>query len=233
MWVELADRTFCRRYDPWDVTVGVVLGSAGMMVIDTRASEEEGRELLADLRELDQRLPRWVVNTHPHFDHVRGNAVVAGAAAARVIDRPATVDLGDRTVDVRHLGRGHTGRDLVVTVPGALFTGDLVEESGPPQYDELSHPLDWPATNARLVAMIGEHDRVVPGHGAVVDRAFAVRQQLELEIVARTIRDVHQAGVPVNRALRAGREHWPFPAAGLVDAVLRGYEALATPAAER
>lgn len=229
MWVELADRTFCRRYDPWDVTVGVVVGAAGVLVVDTRASEEEGRQLLADLRELDHRLPRWVVNTHAHFDHVRGNAVVARAAAG-VIDRPTTVDLGDRPVEVRHPGRGHTGGDLVVTVPGAVFTGDLVEESGPPQYDELSFPLEWPATDARLLAMIGEGDRVVPGHGAVVDRAFAVRQQLELEIVARTIRDLYRAGVPAGRALQAGRDHWPFPAAGLVDAVARGYEALATQA---
>lgn len=179
----MTDGVFFRRYEPWDVNVGVVIGSAGVLLIDTRADAAEGAELREHLLELDPRPPRWIVNTHAHFDHVGGNGcfpeaeVIAGAAA--------TVEVGNRSVDVRHLGRGHTGDDLVVVIgPGVVFAGDLVEESGPPQYDELSFPLEWPATNRRLLAILGRHDLVVPGHGEVVDRSFVARQLEDLERVA-------------------------------------------------
>jgi glyoxylase-like metal-dependent hydrolase (beta-lactamase superfamily II) len=239
-WVEVADRTYARRYEPWDVTVGAVIGPAGVLVIDTRASEREGRQVLDDLRRLDRRLPRWVVNTHAHFDHVNGNPALRPAEVwghpsltghvpvppDRGVREADVIDLGDRPAVLRHLGRGHTGGDVVVSVPGAVFAGDLVEESGPPAYDELSFPLDWPATALRLLSLVGAGDRVVPGHGAVVDRAFAVRQQLQLEVVARTIRDLWAASVPPEGAVDAGRDRWPFPPSGLADAVGRGYHAL-------
>jgi len=173
---------FFRRYQPWDVNVGAVIGSAGVLVIDTRADEEQGAALRSHLAALDPRPPRWVVNTHAHFDHVGGNGCFPEAEVIAAAD--ATIHLGDRIVEVRHLGRGHTGEDVVVVVPGVVFAGDLVEESGPPQYDELSHPLEWPQTNRRLLALIGEGDLVVPGHGEVVDRRFVADQIDELERLA-------------------------------------------------
>lgn len=181
-WLELGDGVLCRRYEPWDVTVGVIRGSAGVLVIDTRASAVEGAELREHLRHLDARPPRWVVNTHPHFDHVGGNECFPEAEVYASVE--ATIDLGDRAAVLRHLGRGHTGDDIVVVAPGVVFAGDLVEESGPLQYDELSFPREWPATNRRLVELIGDHALVVPGHGAVVDRRFVVAQQRTLEAVA-------------------------------------------------
>ena len=197
-WRNLADGVFFRRYQPWDVNVGVVIGTAGVLLIDTRANAEEGAELRAHLAELDPRPPRWIVNTHAHFDHIGGNgcfpeaAVIAGndAVADAVADAggTVTVDLGGRTVDVRHLGRGHTGEDVVVLAPGVVFAGDLVEESGPPQYDELSDPAEWPATNRRLLELIGAGDLVVPGHGEVVDRRFVAGQLAELERAANDSR---------------------------------------------
>ena len=183
----MREGVFCRRYEPWDVTVGVIVGAAGVLLVDTRANSEEGAELRQHVRALDPRPPRWIVNTHPHFDHVGGNecfpeaAVYAGAATGG-----AVVDLGDRQVVLDHLGRGHTSADIVVRLPGVVFAGDLVEESGPLQYDELSFPLEWPGTNRRLLELIGDDDLVVPGHGAVVDRRFVARQQTFLEEVART-----------------------------------------------
>ena len=44
------------------------------------------------------------------------------------------LDLGDRRVEIAHLGRGHTDGDLLVVVPDAdlLFAGDLLESAGPP-----------------------------------------------------------------------------------------------------
>jgi glyoxylase-like metal-dependent hydrolase (beta-lactamase superfamily II) len=76
-WVEVADRVFQRRYDPCDVTVTAVAGAEGLMVVDTRCSLAEARELRAHLREISAAPVRWVVNTHIHWDHVWGNAEFA------------------------------------------------------------------------------------------------------------------------------------------------------------
>lgn len=226
--MEVADRVFARRYQPWDVNVGVVIGAAGVLLIDTRADGSQGDELRADVRELDGRPPRWVVNTHPHFDHVGGNSCFAPAQVLGAVGDRLQLDLGDRAVMLRHLGPGHTGADVVVAVMGAdvVFAGDLVEESGPPAYGDDSFPLRWPLTNARLVGLLGPGTQVVPGHGRVVDRRFVAGQQRDLATVADTIRSLWVGEVPLDAALASGEGRWPWPATGLADAVARGYQHL-------
>lgn len=73
-WVEVGERCFVRRYDSFDLSIGVVEGSDGLAVVDTRASLAEGRALRADVRRLSALPVRAVVNTHVHFDHTFGNA---------------------------------------------------------------------------------------------------------------------------------------------------------------
>jgi glyoxylase-like metal-dependent hydrolase (beta-lactamase superfamily II) len=79
-FVEVGDRCFVARFPEWDVSVGLVVGSDGVAVIDTRASAAQGRALADDIGRLVPGSPlRWVVNTHLHFDHVFGNIAMAGA----------------------------------------------------------------------------------------------------------------------------------------------------------
>ena len=74
-FVEVADRVFVARYKAWDVNVGLVLGRDGAVVIDTRASDVQGSQVLDDVRRLARDIVvRHVVNTHVHFDHTFGNA---------------------------------------------------------------------------------------------------------------------------------------------------------------
>lgn len=94
------------------------------------------------------------------------------------------IDLGDRIVHLEHPGAGHTDHDLVVLVPPnrpgeapVLFCGDLIEESAEPAIDGGSDLAAWPATVDRLLALGGPEARYVPGHGAVVDADFLVRQR--------------------------------------------------------
>jgi glyoxylase-like metal-dependent hydrolase (beta-lactamase superfamily II) len=272
-WNEVADGVFQRRYDPLDVSVCVVRGAGGLLLVDTRSSHREADEIRADLRVFGDLAVRWVVNTHAHFDHSLGNARFGPGSdidapiyghrrmpahlteyerpmlddwiARRVepvadwrevvitppgvlVDERMTLDLGDRGVDLRHLGRGHTDNDLLVHVPDAdtWLAGDLVEESGPPMYGSGSFPLEWPATVAALARRLGPDTTVVPGHGAPVGRAFVVDQQARLRQVAEVIGDLHAAGVPVDDALAQGSGRWPFPDKGLASAVADAYRHL-------
>ncbi|MFG1617533.1 MBL fold metallo-hydrolase [Nonomuraea wenchangensis] len=107
----------------------------------------------------------------------------------------ASLDLGGRMVHLRHFGLGHSSNDVVVQVPdaGVVFAGDLVEEGAPPAFGD-SYPLDWPVT---LAAMLREMPEpvIVPGHGAVVDRAYVSGQQAELALVADLARRAHTEGL--------------------------------------
>jgi glyoxylase-like metal-dependent hydrolase (beta-lactamase superfamily II) len=78
-WDELGPGCYRRRYASFDLNVGVVAGGAGTLLIDSRASGGEADELRADLRALGTDEPRWVVNTHGHFDHCLGNARFRGS----------------------------------------------------------------------------------------------------------------------------------------------------------
>jgi glyoxylase-like metal-dependent hydrolase (beta-lactamase superfamily II) len=80
-WVEVGDRVFVRRYPFYDQNIGVVLGNGEALVIDTRSTYGQAREILADLRALAADPVTVVVDTHGHFDHAFGNAVF----------RPATI----------------------------------------------------------------------------------------------------------------------------------------------
>jgi glyoxylase-like metal-dependent hydrolase (beta-lactamase superfamily II) len=139
------------------------------------------------------------------------------------------LDLGDRGVELVHLGRGHTDNDLVVRVPHAavVYAGDLLEESAPPAYGGDSHPLDWPGTAAALVT--GEVETFVPGHGDLMGRAAAQEQVAAISLVAEVVRALYEAGVTASDALAEGAGRWPFPTAALDEAITRAYAALARP----
>jgi glyoxylase-like metal-dependent hydrolase (beta-lactamase superfamily II) len=73
-WQEVGDRVFVRRYAFFDQDIGAVVGEGAVLVIDTRTTYAQARELQDDLRALSPH-PVIVVNTHFHFDHTFGNAL--------------------------------------------------------------------------------------------------------------------------------------------------------------
>jgi glyoxylase-like metal-dependent hydrolase (beta-lactamase superfamily II) len=246
-WVEIGDGVFVRRYAFYDQNIGVILGTDQALVIDTRSTHVQAREILSDLRALTRDPVTVVVDTHGHFDHAYGNhvfrpAVIWGhercvtfiertgearrAAIAReepglaadlaevVIDPPdrtfadaTTIEVGGRAVELRYLGRGHTDHDIVIGVPGAnvLFAGDLLENGAVPFFGD-GFPMDWPATAAAIVPLVGD-GVVVPGHGDHAGRTFAESQAVSFAALANLAGRVHAGELTVEDAIAAH----PFP----------------------
>lgn len=75
-FVEVGDRVWVARSAWFDVNVAVVEGDRGLLVVDTHASEDAMREVLADLRRVSGKPVLTVVATHAHVDHVLGTAAV-------------------------------------------------------------------------------------------------------------------------------------------------------------
>ncbi len=80
-WVEIGDRFFVRRYAFYDQNIGLILGDGEALVIDTRSTHVQAREIVEHVRELTRSPITVVVDTHGHFDHAYGNHVF----------RPATI----------------------------------------------------------------------------------------------------------------------------------------------
>lgn len=77
-WTEVGDGVLVRRYAELDLSVGLVLGDHGCLVVDTRGDVEQGAELAAAVRTLTRK-PWQVVLTHGHFDHCLGTAALLPA----------------------------------------------------------------------------------------------------------------------------------------------------------
>ena len=252
-WQEVGDRVFTRRFKFFNQQIGVVLGGRDVLVIDTRSTPTQAREILADLRELTRDPVTLVVDSHWHFDHAFGNSVFRPASIwghARTVDRllargratieevaaeipaiasdirevvidppnktfedRATVEVGNRVVELTYLGRGHTDTDIVITVPdaaahgaGVLFAGDLLEAEAPPSFGD-SYPLEWPDAVEGILPLV--EGAVVPGHGKVGDRSFVEDQLADFRALAALARQVHSGELDLGGALELA----PFGAA--------------------
>jgi len=124
-----------------------------------------------------------------------------------LFEETTRLDLGDRQVELRHLGRGHTDNDIVVIVPDAsvLFAGDLLENAPAPGFGD-SFPIAWVETGRRLLEQVD--GTVVPGHGDPFDRTFAERQVEELAALAELARQLAVGAIGLDEAIRRS----PFPA---------------------
>jgi glyoxylase-like metal-dependent hydrolase (beta-lactamase superfamily II) len=144
----------------------------------------------------------------------------------RLVTHEQVLDLGERRVVLRHLGRGHTEGDLIVQVDEILLVGDLIEEGAPPSFED-AYPLEWPDTVAAILAL--PFEAAIPGHGRVVDRSFVEAQHDELTKLDWLIRDGHGDSAPVERVVEASPLSHRWGEAGRVQsmhAARRGYAQL-------
>jgi glyoxylase-like metal-dependent hydrolase (beta-lactamase superfamily II) len=81
VWQELADGVFTRRYRFFAQQIGVIIGTDGVAIIDTRSTHQQAEEIRRDLATLTSLPITTVINTHGHYDHAFGNSVF----------RPATI----------------------------------------------------------------------------------------------------------------------------------------------
>ncbi|MFB6398430.1 MBL fold metallo-hydrolase [Polymorphospora sp. 2-325] len=194
---------------------------AGDLPVAIYAHEETARLLADDAAGVRRRAYEEMLPTEPALAaELAGTAILAPTHPVHLL---STVDVGGRRVDLHHLGRGHTAGDLVAHVPDAdvVVAGDLVEQSGPPAFEE-SYPLEWPETLTALLRLTGEDTLVVPGHGAPVGVDFVHEQHTGLTALAWLIRDGHADGAAA-AALAMRSAYGPAVA---LPAIERGYAEL-------
>ena len=73
-WETLSDGVWRCRLPFCDVSVGLVRGSRGSLLIDCGTTLLEAADILADVRTLAGGTVTHAVLTHHHFDHILGSA---------------------------------------------------------------------------------------------------------------------------------------------------------------
>ena len=217
-WREIADGVYVAVAEPDTVNVGLVVGSERALVVDTGSDPAQGAAIRAAAATMTDRPLAGAVVTHAHHDHFHGlvafddlttigHESLAGTLdPARTELRPpnrpivvaVAIDLGDRRVEIAHLGRGHTAGDLIVVVPDAqvVFAGDLIESAGPPQFGPDSFGAEWAATLDGLIGVMTDATLAVPGHGEPVNREFVFEQRGRIAATAAEMTGLGPAGRP-------------------------------------
>jgi glyoxylase-like metal-dependent hydrolase (beta-lactamase superfamily II) len=191
-WREVRSGVFVAVAEPQSVNLGLVVGSQWTLLVDSGSSLAQSRMLRASVAAVTGRPLRAVVVTHWH--NGRSFAPDAFADVPRIaheslhlklssadveIAVATALDLGDRRVEIAHLGRGHTDGDLVIVVPDAdvLFAGGLLDSSRLPSFGPDSVPDEWPATLDAVIGLMTASTLAIPGHGEPVDREFVFQQR--------------------------------------------------------
>ncbi|OSC36915.1 MBL fold metallo-hydrolase [Mycobacterium decipiens] len=75
VWEQLAGNVHRCRLPFCDVTIGLIPGRTGTLLVDTGTTLDEAAAIAADVKQIGGRPVTHIVLTHKHFDHVLGSSV--------------------------------------------------------------------------------------------------------------------------------------------------------------
>lgn len=198
--------------------IAVLVTGEGVILVDDRF-DQDYTQVMAVVKKITPQPVRYVMNTHHHGDHTGGNAKMLASNTEIVIqenarrhmvanDMPgiprisfskeASVFLGGKEVRAIYYGRGHTDGDVAVYIPHdrAVHLGDLMAgtrgvTNPVMDYSSGGSLKAWPATLDGALTL--DIDIVIPGHGAVTDKAGLVAHRQKIAaILERSSEMVHE-----------------------------------------
>ena len=214
----------------------IVVTAEGVLVADGQESPEETQRLVDTVAGMTEQPITHVIVASDHGDHTGGNSAFPAAArffahptsaaileviAANpirpesappvilptdIVDEDTVLELGGREIHVRHLGRAHTGGDLVVYLPDekVLFMSETYLKHIFPAM-RSAYPSEWVAMLDRALEM--DVDVYVPGHGvmespAILEAGLVSFRDAVAEVVAEATR-MHADGLGPDEAVEA------------------------------
>ncbi len=212
--------------------VAVLKTGAGTVIVDTMTFTMQGVRIRHLAESLTGEQIVMVINTHYHGDHTHGNpgflpgtqvlsttrtlehlhafdaSYWSGDAAAllpnHTFEKDLEVRLGSKTLQLLHPGRGHTDGDLVVLFveDGTLHAGDLFVNHIYPSIDLKAGGTvrEWGDTLDAVLALPFKH--VIPGHGALSDRAGLQQFQRFMRQLAAVGADAKAKGLSLHDTQR-------------------------------
>jgi cyclase len=177
--------------------VAVYVTNEGVILVDDKF-EQDHDQIVAKVKSVTPQPIKYILTTHHHSDHSGGNVkfepaveiISTANARANIVNHkqpgapanmtPAQVTftdetsvfLGGKEVRARYFGRGHTNGDAFVYFPAlkTIHTGDMMAGATPLiDYTGGGSLIDW--TKTLDGALMLDFETVIPGHGAVTNKA--------------------------------------------------------------
>jgi cyclase len=177
--------------------VAVLVTNEGVVLVDDKYDQDHDA-IVSKVRSVTDQPVKFILTTHHHADHSGGNTrfissaqiistanarknilehkqsnAPAGMEPARLtFTDQASIFVGGKEVRACYLGRGHTNGDAVIYFPElrTLHTGDLMAGTTPLiDYPGGGSIVEW--TKTLDAAMKLDFETVIPGHGAVTNKA--------------------------------------------------------------
>ena len=203
-------------------TIGVLAGPDGVFQVDGQFAPLS-EKIAAAIRQISGgSTAKFLVNTHVHGDHTGGNENFAKMGAtifARTelrdrlaltpntpatalpkvtYDNQVTLHMDGETIELIPIRRAHTDGDTLVHFVNndILMTGDYYRSLGYPNIDRMNGgSFDGMARGLAITASLaGPNTKVIPGHGATVDRNAIIAQRDIMLAVKERVAKLMQQG---------------------------------------
>jgi glyoxylase-like metal-dependent hydrolase (beta-lactamase superfamily II) len=221
--IKLADNVYGYEdiRQPGFTTVSLfVVGSDGVLLADGQGSPEATKRLLDEIARITSKPIKWYIVGSDHGDHTAGNSVLPNdmtyvvtpfsrtqmklSAPAMSGDRQV-INAGGIEVQALHLGRAHTGGDLVVYLPKQkiLFMSEVYLNRVFPAM-RSAYPTEWVSVIDKALKL--DVDRFVPGHGFIEEpkasREELIEYQKALRAVIAEVNRLHKLGLSADDAAK-------------------------------
>jgi cyclase len=197
--------------------IAAYITSEGIILVDDRFDQDYW-EVMAAVKKISSLPVKYIFNTHHHGDHTGSNAkflpsaeiIIQANARRHMIDKDmpgpphiaftqeSSVFLGGKEVRAIYYGRGHTDGDVAVYLPAlrAVHLGDLMAGTRGVTNPVMDYSSGgslgvWPTTLDGVLKL--DIDIVIPGHGAVTNRAGLEAHRNKVETIrARVSSMIHE-----------------------------------------
>jgi cyclase len=176
--------------------IGVSAGDDGILIIDDQFAPLADK-ITAALNQIQAGVPKYIVNTHYHGDHTGGNghfgeqgtilahhnvlkrlkadsSTPASALPVITYAENISIHFNQDTLEVIHLGPGHTDGDSVIMWEKAniIHMGDLYFKDRFPYIDLAAggSVMGYRENVSIILDRLDSKTKVIPGHGELADK---------------------------------------------------------------
>jgi glyoxylase-like metal-dependent hydrolase (beta-lactamase superfamily II) len=230
---------------------GVYIGDNGVLVIDSKMTEESVDQTIAEIRKITDKPIKYLVNTHSDGDHIAGNPyfpksviIIAHQNCREEFFHPRRdgkpsgwndpemapyvpsltyrdkmdIYLGEKKVELRYFGVGHTKGDTVVYFPEekTAFLGDQMFIGRPQLIHSYKggNSFEHVKTLTKMLENI-DAEKFCSGHSDPVDRNTVEHHIQEMKSIQGKIKSLVEQG----KSLEEVKTEFPENHARLVESI--------------
>ncbi len=203
--------------------IGILKGTDGLLLVDASYAKTANK-VMEEISGFSSLPVQYLVITHYHGDHTGGNPIIGKdaqivshenckasmlrnlkpeegpesiGAPQKTFNKELTLQMGEDSIKLVHLGPGHTSGDAIVIFEKAkvIHAGDLFFQGIPPYIDveDGADTENWVTIIGKLAEKYPDY-QVIPGHGEVTTMMEFVKFADYLRYLRKKVGEAIKAG---------------------------------------